>query len=307
MSCIHPISIYQQGKPVTVPCGKCSECLRKKRNDWCVRLYYEHKVSVQSYFLTLTYNEYTVPRNGDIMVLCKRDVQLFLKRLRMELTDVKLRYFFVGEYGDNSERPHYHALIFVDKYLNLNDFRELIGKHWQLGFNSLSEVTPQRISYVASYCLYNNVLYYSQLDAYKDYPPFTLMSKGIGKRIINEDFRKSCLSYVFPNLIDFKAPSVFKDGYRYSMPRYLKEIVFTKSELERIKRYSNQTYLHRVMEDYKHELLLRQKMFELYEKEGERRAKIYLRNNTQSTIENIRNEEEAQLVRQYKHKKNRKI
>lgn len=44
--------------------------------------------------------------------LNKRDVQLFLKRLRN--AGFHFQYFGCGEYGDLSARPHYHLLIFSD-------------------------------------------------------------------------------------------------------------------------------------------------------------------------------------------------
>ncbi len=54
---------------------------------------------------------------GDIPYLRKRDLQLFFKRLRKNLSrfsDAKIRYFAMGEYGPVHFRPHYHFLLFFD-------------------------------------------------------------------------------------------------------------------------------------------------------------------------------------------------
>lgn len=54
---------------------------------------------------------------GDVPYLRKRDVQLFLKRLRKQLSnfsDAKIRYYACGEYGPVHFRPHFHLLLFHD-------------------------------------------------------------------------------------------------------------------------------------------------------------------------------------------------
>lgn len=59
---------------------------------------------------------YRINYHGCYPYLCKRDVQLFLKRLRKYLDKYegqKIRYFVTGEYGPESFRPHFHILLFV--------------------------------------------------------------------------------------------------------------------------------------------------------------------------------------------------
>lgn len=43
-------------KYVSVGCGKCIECLNKKRRDWIIRLTEENKNS-NTYFCTLTFSD----------------------------------------------------------------------------------------------------------------------------------------------------------------------------------------------------------------------------------------------------------
>ena len=45
------------------------------------------------------------------MTLQKSDLQKFFKRLRKK-THEKISYYAVGEYGDNTQRPHYHIILF---------------------------------------------------------------------------------------------------------------------------------------------------------------------------------------------------
>lgn len=58
-------------------------------------------------FVTLTYDEEHLPKDGSVSV---RAMQLFIKRLRK--AGYKFRYYLVGEYGDQSYRPHYHIALF---------------------------------------------------------------------------------------------------------------------------------------------------------------------------------------------------
>jgi len=62
----------------------------------------------RSCFITLTYSDEKLPEDFSVSL---REWQLFAKRLRKKLV-TKIRHFAVGEYGDKSFRPHYHALIF---------------------------------------------------------------------------------------------------------------------------------------------------------------------------------------------------
>lgn len=56
---------YSQGirsdKVLTVPCGKCSECLSKRQNDVAIRCYREAQKYGSCHFVTLTYAPHKVP------------------------------------------------------------------------------------------------------------------------------------------------------------------------------------------------------------------------------------------------------
>lgn len=61
-----PISLRNRILPysangITVPCGKCLECLRKRQNDYAVRIAEEAKLKGSFWFFTLTYSEDKLP------------------------------------------------------------------------------------------------------------------------------------------------------------------------------------------------------------------------------------------------------
>lgn len=60
-------------------------------------------------FVTLTYGDKDLPADGSVR---PGDVQLWLKRFRKRVAPDKIRFFAVGEYGDNNWRPHYHVALF---------------------------------------------------------------------------------------------------------------------------------------------------------------------------------------------------
>ena len=74
------------------------------------------------WFCTFTYDDDHVPRSyypdpetGEAipsLTLCKRDFQLLMKRIRRRFPDDHIRFFACGEYGSQTFRPHYHAIVF---------------------------------------------------------------------------------------------------------------------------------------------------------------------------------------------------
>ena len=131
-----------------VPCGKCIDCLQKRRNDWVFRIKQELKVSSSAFFVTLTYNDENLPRDeNDNPCVEIKDVQLFFKRLRKKIQPHKIRYFLTSEYGGTTYRPHYHFILFNfphEKY----DINKVLRETWKNGFIMSDKVTHGRIHYV---------------------------------------------------------------------------------------------------------------------------------------------------------------
>lgn len=58
-------------------------------------------------FATLTYDEEHYPNDHSVH---PKELSGFIKRLRKR--GYKFRFFGVGEYGDDTQRPHYHVILF---------------------------------------------------------------------------------------------------------------------------------------------------------------------------------------------------
>lgn len=123
---------------LTVPCGKCEECKSRAREDWFVRCYAEwtHNTDGDTYFYTLTYRPEDLPTIYGCPCFDKREVQKFIKRLRINLFrgyGLKLKYMITSEYGELHKRPHYHALFFLNGHLKWFQFRNLVNMSWNHG------------------------------------------------------------------------------------------------------------------------------------------------------------------------------
>lgn len=125
-------------------CGRCMPCRIKKRRLWAARLMLESRLHKSSIFATLTYNKDNLPSDGNVSV---REAQLFIKRLRKQSEGNRLRYFIVGEYGDESWRPHYHAVLFGLRS------PDAVKAAWPYGFVHCGSVTHESAGYVAGYAV----------------------------------------------------------------------------------------------------------------------------------------------------------
>lgn len=195
--------------PVNVPCGKCIPCLMSKRADWSYRLEQEHRVSSSAHFVTLTYDEKHLRTTRS---LDKRDLQLYLKRLRKKDETTRIRYYGVGEYGSKSGRPHYHVLLFnaVDEQHIRSAWTDSRGE--SIGIVHVGRVTAASVAYVTKYMI--------QKDQYPEgvEKPFALMSRayGIGGRYLSDDVvqwhRDGDRNYIQrPDSIRGRLPRFYRD------------------------------------------------------------------------------------------------
>lgn len=253
MSCFHPLFAISQGKDehgkhiivwpdqarlelfkrdeilkerlLLLPCGKCIGCRLDRARQWADRCMLELQYHDSAYFVTLTYNDQHVPKSyyadpdtGEaqpVLTLCRRDVQLFLKRLRKAFPDDKIRYYGCAEYGPNTYRPHYHIILFG---LHLNDLQlkrqDMNGKPhayfspslqaaWsvrpfgnkspildKIGDVECSDVTWSACNYTARYIVNKQLGPDGQkfYETFNIVPPFTFMSThpGIGRQYYDD-------------------------------------------------------------------------------------------------------------------------
>jgi len=163
MPCLKPIEVPKRGfvdLRVTVACGQCIGCRIDRTQDWATRITHEASLHDLNVFLTLTYDDDHLPPGGSLV---KKDFQDFMKRLRFQ-HDGRIRYFACGEYGDQTERAHYHAIIFgadfADKRPHSKNDQgdqlytsDLLDSLWGKGKCFIGSVSIQSAHYVAKYCI----------------------------------------------------------------------------------------------------------------------------------------------------------
>ena len=202
MDCTSPVRINGD----TFPCGKCINCRARSRQEWVFRLRMEYRSCDFGLFVTLTYDDEKLPPGG----VCKRDVQLFLKRLRKNFDSQALRYYICSEYGDHTHRAHYHALFFFKGVKQTTDIYDIITNAWANGFVQFGDIEEGSIVYVTKYCLKGSDVPKGQNEN------FRLLSKmhgGVGVDYIEEQF-----DYHLGKLD--KPTYVHLEGYSAPMPRY---------------------------------------------------------------------------------------
>lgn len=179
---------------VIVPCRMCMNCRVNYTNEWKNRLIAEAQQWDENYFVTLTYNDDHLPNNpiidqetgeaktdinGEPVIahpLVKKHLQDFNKRVRRhwEYNDNHqgIRIYGVGEYGDQTGRPHYHEILYNIPLANNLIYmgqrqRTMYGKTvtynlywsqelqnlWPHGQITIGEVNDTTCAYVAGYAL----------------------------------------------------------------------------------------------------------------------------------------------------------
>lgn len=169
--------------------------------------------------------------------LRKRDLQLFMKRLRFKFGD-GIRFFAAGEYGSNTFRPHYHLIIFGLHLDDLSVYKEQRGftyynspslqecwsinrgsprcpSYERLGYAVVAPVTWETCAYTARYVMKKLKGSAAQFyDSFSLEPPFTLMSRkpGIGYQwyVDHPDY----------NMYDYINVSTETGGRKFKPPKY---------------------------------------------------------------------------------------
>jgi len=140
---------------------------------WTIRMLHEKESWDKACFVTLTYDQENLPGRG----LKKSDLQKFFKRLRKKIPDIK--YFACGEYGEQTERPHYHAIIFG---LAKHEADFMLRQVWGKGNVENGHAEEDSIRYVAGYI---DKKWMAGDQKHTEYmgkpPPFQTQSQGIGK------------------------------------------------------------------------------------------------------------------------------
>lgn len=203
---------YKKGV-TSFSCGSCPECLKKKASRWALRAFYEAQEHENNIAVCLTYDSYVWDSRGNIigervsdLSVNKRDVQLFVKRLRKKYGK-NIKYIASAEYGKRTHRPHYHVVLFGvtfddcvpykrSKRGNLIYKSNTLNKLWKNGICTVDALHVN--SAVARYCTK-----YAVKDSRAD-DTFMLCSQNIGMKGL---------------LRDFNGKSYIVEGREYPVPR----------------------------------------------------------------------------------------
>jgi len=207
-------------------------CRINKKRIWMHRLILEAIDHEVSSFCTLTYTDENLPEKHSLRPADSRN---FLKRLRKHMEPSKLRYFLVGEYGDETERPHYHAALFGYPHCQYGQTRytklkvnccencDTIRRIWGYGNIYLGDLNNESAAYVAGYVT-------KKLTSANDerlgerHPEFARMSNrpGIGANFV-PDIADSLLRNPEVLAREHDVPSSLRHGTRVlPLGRYLR-------------------------------------------------------------------------------------
>lgn len=170
LACIAPVTYSTPNGPIFGRCKQCLPCRIYKQSSLTLRCLLENHSALSGQFLTLTYK--SAPAIGDY-----KDFQTFLKRYRAlnrrEGNPSSIRYLACGEYGTQSGRFHYHALIW-----NGLTFPDAVWQNrlWSQGFRYIGTVTPSSIRYTARYTLKFRDRSEAEIDGWSRSPPLGSVS-----------------------------------------------------------------------------------------------------------------------------------
>ena len=198
---------------IQIPCGNCIGCKLDHASEWAVRCSMELKTfQGEACFITLTYNNKSLPLNekGEI-TLKEKDVVDFLKRLRKKEKgkytvynpiskkyENSIRYFYCGEYGPTTGRPHYHMIIFNWKPNDLRYWKtnkkgvamyksKMLQNTWGNGFITVQDCNFNTSAYTARYTLKKAGLQSKRRDYYyKEEIDFKTGEIKIKKKFVKE-------------------------------------------------------------------------------------------------------------------------
>lgn len=216
-----PTGFTPRYKYELIPCGRCIDCRFSRSRDWATRCMLEAKQYKENYFITLTYDDDHLPYNDTFVdkdgitwtddgtwngTLVPEHMQKFWKDLRRyykyHYNHDGIRFYDCGEYGSQTQRPHYHAIAFnlpipaeELKVYKIKDGIvywnwEIMSKIWGKGFVVITDVSWSTCAYVARYIMKKQTgemssTYYGSRG---QVPEFTNMSlkPGIGQKYYDE-------------------------------------------------------------------------------------------------------------------------
>lgn len=226
----HQMDIWRGLNPYkgleTVACQHCFACALNYSAEWATRIMLEAKKYKNNFWVTLTYDQDHLPiateltfndeifeNVGDIKwgegCLVPEHMDTFLDSLRKHLARKYkhngVKYYYAGEYGTETHRPHYHIVLmncplditqFYDTHIDVNykahwKSHEL-ERYWDKGMIDICELEWSDAAYTARYCAKKLFKKTSDRQYYEEgkKPEFVRMSKDIGMDYFTENVEK---------------------------------------------------------------------------------------------------------------------
>lgn len=216
-----------------VPCGKCSECLKSRRNDWYVRV--RRQLELGNYksvmWVRLSWDDAHIPKTKEEL---SKSIHLFRDRIRKSLPNNKMDYFLItelGEHAEHTKRLHIHGFLMFKRFVPYSVVRDLWhgiygrknGFAWTVdAFKGTygENVAFKRIAYCMKY------VFKGMLQRFKEENDLTariFCSLGMGQAHLSSQsfrYRESADPHRFPLSITF-------DGnFHFRYPRYWIEKIY---------------------------------------------------------------------------------
>lgn len=231
-------------KGYDVPCGRCDECRNTYRNEWQTRISFElsnlYSRGGCAVFLTFTYDDAHLPlyTDGDFSVHCfnHKDVKTFLNRLKVSCYRTfganSYKYFFTSEYGKNTCRPHYHALFFLQPFVDYVKFTELARSVWSYGF-MFPKFDVHQNKYVDNYGCTSSPLIRSLVG---------------GAKYVSKYVTKDLSFYDLPSVTSYISDKDNKDKMRPYLPKHWQSNLLGLSILDSVNLFDSVS-VERVLND----------------------------------------------------------
>lgn len=194
-----------------VPCGKCLECLRRRKNDWFVRTIKELSAlerGFKVFMCTFTFSEDFLPSSRQELSAYLRS---FKDRLRKAIGYFPM-HWMISERGQTA-RIHFHGVLVLKGFTPF----ETVRHAWKYGFSWLEELKDFRgISYSLKYMLKGLIDRYANDDPLVG---FVYCTQGWGSHV-KESFYRWVLSssqYSYNRIMTLTECGKL---FRYAVPRY---------------------------------------------------------------------------------------
>lgn len=116
--CVSPLRVVNGSDVYSVPCGRCRECVSKRKNDWFTRLSFAADWADCAFFTLLSFDAEHYNFDVNDLSIRANQIKICVTRLRNYFhrrygDNIKVKYYIASEFGERRDRLHYHALFFI--------------------------------------------------------------------------------------------------------------------------------------------------------------------------------------------------